>query len=118
MPVFTTGLLPTDEEELRFFIRGASEGLDTVGITAATLVDLAAPALLDALDGRAVPFRALSTELTERVAGKLAAAGQLAAWRSPGPFAEDQSLGRGAKPLRALPAGAVWALLLRPSPGR
>ena len=38
--IFTHGLLPYGEEELRFFIRGASDHLQRFGITATELVDL------------------------------------------------------------------------------
>jgi hypothetical protein len=92
LAVFTAGLLPEDEESLRFFVRGAIPALDEVGISGTDLARLTADAVRDVLDGRVLPFRQLSSELTERLAQRLAP-GQLAAWRSPSPYGPNQCLG-------------------------
>jgi hypothetical protein len=49
--VFTEGVLPQDEAELRFFIQGAGEHLDRIGMTAAELVAHTAQALPTVLAG-------------------------------------------------------------------
>ncbi len=90
--VFTAGLLPEDEESLRFFIRGAGPALDAVGLSATTVVEYTAAELLVALDGRVLTFRQLSTELTERVARRLVPR-QLAGWQSPSWYGPNQCLG-------------------------
>lgn len=90
--VFTTGLLPEDEESLRFFILGSGPALDQVGISATEVVELTSVALLDALNGRVLTFRQLSTELTERVSHQLSSQ-QLASWQLPSWYAPNQSLG-------------------------
>ncbi|MHB0874905.1 MAG: winged helix DNA-binding domain-containing protein [Anaerolineae bacterium] len=89
---FTIGLLPEDEESLRFFILGAGPALDKVGISGTDLAAATAAAVADALDGRVLPFRQLSSELTERLARHLPPE-QLEAWRSPSWYGPNQSLG-------------------------
>jgi hypothetical protein len=91
-PVFTAGLIPEDEAALRFFILGAGPALDKVGLSATELVERASAALLDVLDGRTLPFRQLSSALTEQLSRQLTAQ-QLAAWRSSSWYAPGQSLG-------------------------
>lgn len=104
--VFTLGLLPEDEESLRFFILGSGPALDRVGISGTEVVERTGVALLQALDGRMVTFRQLSGELAELVARALSSQ-QLAAWRSPGGYAPDQSLGE------ALVHFALYVVALR-----
>lgn len=91
-PIFTTGLLPEDEESLRFFILGSGPALDRLGVSATEAVERIAAALLDALDGRVLTFRQLSTELAERMSNQLSPQ-QLDSWRSPSWYASNQSLG-------------------------
>jgi hypothetical protein len=90
--VFTTGLLPSGEESLRFFILGSNRALDLVEISATEIVERTAIELLEVLDGRILTFRQLSAELTERVARRLSPE-QLAHWRSPSWYGPNQCLG-------------------------
>lgn len=90
--VFTAGLLPEDEESLRFYLGGAGPALDRVGLGATEVLDLVGAELMDALDGRVLTFRELSSELTERVSRRLSPE-QSRSWRLPSWYATDQSLG-------------------------
>jgi len=90
--VFTLGLLPEDEESLRFFIRGADPALDQVGISATEVVEHTAAVLPDVLDGRDLTKDELGVELAKRVAQQLTSQ-QLANWQLPSWYAPDQSLG-------------------------
>lgn len=90
--VFTAGLLPEGEEELRFFIRGVKQALDRIGITAAEVVGLSAAALSEALDGRELTKDQLGIEVAERVARELKPQ-QLSPWRSKSWYAPGQTLG-------------------------
>jgi hypothetical protein len=65
--IFTHGLLPDGEEELRFFIRGASDHLQRFGITATELVDWTALALDQVLDGCELTKDELGVALSRRV---------------------------------------------------
>ena len=69
--VFTTGLMPEDEEGLRFFMQGFVPVLEKVGMSATEAVELTAAALRDALDGRVLSKRELGAELAKRLPGKL-----------------------------------------------
>lgn len=90
--VFTRGVLPGDEDSLRFFILGAVPAFDKAGMSADEAVRRTSDALFEVLDGRALPKRELAVELADSVSGHLSP-GQLAAWRSPGWYAPGQSLG-------------------------
>ncbi len=90
--VFTAGVLPDDEESLRFFIQGAGAGLDKVGMSATELVDLTAAAMATALDGRALTKDELGVEIGNRVAGQLDA-GRRTGWQSASLYAPGQFLG-------------------------
>jgi hypothetical protein len=92
-PVFTTGLLPEDEESLRFFILGIEQALSRIGMTATEVVERTAVALHDVLDHRVLANKQrLDNELACQVALQLTA-GQLAAWQTPSPYGPNQSLG-------------------------
>jgi hypothetical protein len=90
--VFTLGLLPGDEESLRFFIRGAGPALDKVGMSATEVVERTAAALPEVLDGHDLTKDQLGVELARRVAQQLTSQ-QLAEWQSPSWHAPDQRLG-------------------------
>lgn len=90
--VFTLGVLPQDEESLRFFIIGASPAFDNVGMSAAEAVKRTSGALFEALDGRAMPKKELALELADRVSRQLSSR-QLSAWKSPSWYAPCQLLG-------------------------
>lgn len=90
--VFTGGVLPDEEERLRFFIKGAIPAFDKAGIDGIEAVRRTSDALLEVLDGRALPKRELAVELADHVAKDLSPK-QLEAWRSPGWYAPGQPLG-------------------------
>ncbi len=90
--VFTAGLLPEDEDSLRFFLLGACPALDRVGVSASEIVELTGAELLDALDGRILTFRELSGELTGRVSHHLFP-DQLVSWQSPSWYGPNHCLG-------------------------
>lgn len=69
--VFTTGLLPEDEESWRFCLQGFVPILDQIGMSSLEAVDLASPALQDALDGRVLTKREMGAELAKRLPEKL-----------------------------------------------
>lgn len=89
---FNTGLLPDDEESLRFFIQGAGQGLERVGMSATELVDLTAKAMARVLDGRTMTKDELGVEIGSRIAGELDA-GRREAWRSASLYVPGQFLG-------------------------
>jgi hypothetical protein len=90
--LFTTALLPQDEAELRHFILGVGPALDKVGMTGVAVAERVALETLAVLDGRTLPFRQLSSELTGRVAFGLSPH-QLEAWQSPSWYGPNQCLG-------------------------
>jgi hypothetical protein len=90
--VFTRGVLPGDEESLRFFIQGAGPAFDKASMSAREAVRLTSDAVLEALDGRAMPKSALAPVLAERVYGQLTP-GQKAVWKSPSSYAPGLELG-------------------------
>lgn len=90
--VFTAGLLPEDEDSLRFFVRGAVPGLDRVGMSATELVDRTAAATLEVLDGRAMTKDRLGVAIGDLIAGRLSP-GQRDMWRSASWFVPGQFLG-------------------------
>jgi hypothetical protein len=90
--VFTLGLLPNDEEGLRFFIYGVEAALDKIGISATETLQLVSAALLEELDGRLLTKDALGAALARRIAPRLPAALR-PAWESPSMYAPGQSLG-------------------------
>ncbi|WP_051299123.1 winged helix DNA-binding domain-containing protein [Arthrobacter castelli] len=72
-PVFTTGLIPDDEESCRSFIRGAENHLAAFGLSAAAAVDHvldALPRVLDGLDGRGLTKDELGVALADDVASQ------------------------------------------------
>lgn len=65
--LFTAGLLPQDESELRFFIRGAGDHLDRFALTATELVERTAAALYAVLDGRELTKDELGVALSRQL---------------------------------------------------
>ena len=90
--IFTTGLLPEDEESLRSFIPGAGPALDRIGVDGTEVVEWVSEDLLDVLDARVVPFRQLSAELTDRVTRRLSPS-QLEGWKSASWYGPNNCLG-------------------------
>ncbi len=69
--IYTTGLLPEDEASLRFFIPGAGDGLDRVGMSAIELVRLTSEALSAIMDAREMTKDELGIEIAARISGGL-----------------------------------------------
>jgi hypothetical protein len=110
--VFTRGLLPEGEDELRFLMRGAGEHLQRAGLAATDLVDWTAAALEHVLDGCQLTKDELGVELSRRLAQKVPAAAA-ALWDSPdlwGRFGE--SLARFA--LNAVALRGAFCILSHP----
>lgn len=71
--VFTTGLLPQNEAELRFFISGAGDHLDRLGLTATELVHRTTAALYAVLDGRELTKDELGVALSRQLEASIPA---------------------------------------------
>jgi hypothetical protein len=69
--VFTQGLLPPDEEALRFYLQTALPVLNQAGVSVTEALSLTSAALIDALDNRQLTKGALSTEVSQRLPEKL-----------------------------------------------
>jgi hypothetical protein len=93
--VFTLGVLPTDEESLRFFILGAIPALDRIGISATELVQRTGEAVIEALDERELTKDGLGLEVANQLERRLNPQ-QLTGWRLPSWYAEGQGLGESA----------------------
>ena len=72
LPVFTLGLRPQDEESQHAFIAGLLDPMITeAGMTVSKLEELAAKAVLEALDGHVLTKRQLGAELQKRMPAQL-----------------------------------------------
>jgi hypothetical protein len=69
--VFTSGVLPEEEDSWRVLLRRAGEDLDAAGVKVGDALDLTVEAIQGALDGRALGKAALSTELSRRLPDEL-----------------------------------------------
>ncbi|WP_157248164.1 winged helix DNA-binding domain-containing protein [Nonomuraea typhae] len=90
--VFTRGLLPETEEELRAFLRGAVPSLDRIGLAATDLAGLAAEAVKEILDGTALVKDDLGRRAGELITDRLPA-GQRDGWQGHSPYSAQQFLG-------------------------
>ena len=91
-PVFTVGLLPSNEASIRAFIPGVEPALEEIGISATEVIDLLGMAIREILAGRTLAKDDLGIELARWVLPKLTAH-QQAAWQLPSWYAPGQSLG-------------------------
>jgi winged helix DNA-binding protein len=87
--VFTAGLLPENEEALRFFMGGAGLHLDLFGMTAAELVERTAAALPKVLDGRDLTKDELGIALARQL-GQDGATQNEALWNTPDGFGNNR----------------------------
>jgi hypothetical protein len=90
--VFTTGVLPPNEEAMRHLIAGVAPAVDGLGLTVGAAVDLTAAEIGEVLSGRRLAIGDLGAELAGRIAGTLAPE-QRAVWEQEGPYAPGQALG-------------------------
>jgi hypothetical protein len=91
-PVFTLGLLPEKEDDLRSFILGVETGLQKLDLPAVKLVSLGAAALPSILDGRSLTKDEIGVALAERVAPSLSPP-QRAIWASTSWITSSQTFG-------------------------
>src|SRR4051794_20772878 len=116
--IFTLGLLPADEESLRFFIHGAEPALDRIGMSATEVIQRTATALHKALDGRVLASkRQLDVELANRVSQQLTSQ-QLAAWQSPSLYGPDQLLGEALVSFALRPLALQGLICFAPRQGK
>jgi hypothetical protein len=80
LPLFSTGLLPDDEESWRAQLPGFLPTLDAMGRSASATMELVIAATRDALDGRALTLRELGRALAPRLPA------DFAPWTAPGLF--------------------------------
>jgi hypothetical protein len=92
--VFTTGVLPTQEEARRHFIPGVEQALEVLDMSLAEAVELTGADIRAVLSGRRLAINELGAELAERIAGRLPAR-QRRVWEGTGPYAAGQPLGEG-----------------------
>ncbi|HEU5023317.1 MAG TPA: winged helix DNA-binding domain-containing protein [Spirillospora sp.] len=91
-PVFTTGVLPPNEEAMRHFVLGAGPSVDKLGLGLTETVALTGAEIGDVLAGRRLAIDELGAELAERIARKLSRK-QRDIWEQEGPHAAGQPLG-------------------------
>lgn len=107
---FLLGLSPETEEELLGYLGGARAGLSRVRLAATDLVELAADAATEYLDGRAVTKDELGRALGELLTDQLPATADRRAWRARSEYAAQQFLGESLVRF-ALPALSLRGLL-------
>ncbi len=91
--VFTQGLIPEDEQSLRFFITGIEQALSIIGMSALEIVSLTRDALYSVLEQRILENkRQLDVELAAQIALWLPP-DKLAAWQSSSIYGPGQLLG-------------------------
>lgn len=91
--VFTRGMLPETEEELRGYMSGAVQALDRLHLSATDLVELTAVTLREVLDGTAMTKEDLGRATGEAMEARLPAGVDADLWRSPSWLAKGQFLG-------------------------
>lgn len=92
--VFTTGVLPPDEQALRHFLPGAAPSVDRLGMGLTEAAHLTSVEVSVVLSGRRLAVDELGVEVATRVARSLAPR-QRGVWESEGPYAAGQPLGEG-----------------------
>lgn len=86
-PVFTTGVLPPDEQGLRHFLPGLVPAVEALGLTVTEAVELTGAEVRKVLTGRRLAIGELGSEVAQRMS-----VAQRAAWEAPGPYAPGQPL--------------------------
>jgi hypothetical protein len=87
--VFSAGLLPEDEESLRFFMGGAGPHLDLFGMSGTEVVERTAAALPEILDGRELTKDELGVALARQL-GQGIPAQNLPLWNTPDGFRSNR----------------------------
>lgn len=91
-PVFTTGVLPADEQAMRHLIPGVEQAVDSLGMSLSEAVELTAAEIREVLTGRALAITELGAEVAQRIASELPS-WQRERWEQEGPYAAGQPLG-------------------------
>ncbi|QVQ51186.1 AlkZ family DNA glycosylase [Spiractinospora alimapuensis] len=92
--VFTTGLLPDTERDIRAFVVGVKPALDALEMSAIEAVDRTEATLPRILSGRQLPIDPLGKEIADTIAEYLPLA-RRRTWDEPGPYSPGQPLGEG-----------------------
>jgi len=90
--VFTLGLLPENEEAIRFFVWGVKPALEKLNLRAGLLLQLGADALTAILDGRPLIKDEIGIALADHIAPHLTLP-QRESWGSVSGYAPGQTLG-------------------------
>ncbi|QTX03310.1 winged helix DNA-binding domain-containing protein [Agromyces archimandritae] len=90
--VFTTGVLPPGDMEVRHFLPGLGPALDELGMTAMDALARCDAEIRPALSGRRLPIGPLGADIAARIAAGLPPA-QRRIWWQEGPYAAGQPLG-------------------------
>lgn len=90
--VFTSGVLPPEEDGRRQLVVGVTEALQTLDLGLDEVVDLAAEEIDTVLAGRRLAIDELGEELAERIRGRLTPR-QQQHWTAPGPYGKGIPLG-------------------------
>jgi len=94
LPVFTTGVEPTNEKAMRHFVLGVEQSVDSLGIPLSQILDRVEQEVAGVLRGRRMTITELGEELADVLADSLTTK-QRSTWESQGPYAKGQSLGAG-----------------------
>ncbi|HSK22369.1 MAG TPA: winged helix DNA-binding domain-containing protein [Egicoccus sp.] len=92
LPVFTTGVLPVDEEARTNLIYGVRGSLDALSIGLDELVATTAAAVRNVLSGERLDINELGRQVADRIAPTLSDTDR-AAWDAEGPHAKGQPVG-------------------------
>lgn len=103
--IFTIGLLPLEEAEIRGFLPGVEPALQKIGVSAIELIERTKAALSIELDGQSLTKDQLGIKIANRIEPDLSAE-QQSHWRSHSWYAPGQSLGESAVRF-ALPVAAL-----------
>jgi hypothetical protein len=90
--VFTTGVLPPDQEAILQLIVGVRPALQQLGLSVDQAVDLTGSHLPETLAGRALDVNQLGAELAARIAPDIPR-DRAMTWQEQGPYAPGQPLG-------------------------
>lgn len=90
--VFTQALLPSTEEELRYYIAGAQPALLPLGLSATLILTMVSQAIDEVLQKRTLAKDELGIAVALQIEPELTPA-QREVWRWPSPYAQGQSLG-------------------------
>jgi hypothetical protein len=94
LAVFTTGVLPPDEQARRRLVAGVGPALDRLGMSLDEATDRTRSVVGDVLAGRRLAINELGAELAQAIARDLSPATRRS-WEEEGPYAAGQPRGEG-----------------------